>query len=301
MEKGIVTEIERCSTVDGPGIRTVIFLKGCPLNCLWCQNPETISLHPQVIWDSKQCIGCGKCIEACPKSAITLTEGKIVTDRSLCLNCGKCTEVCSSQARRLMGKTMTTDELLAIAMRDKIFYDKTGGGVTVSGGEPTIYSEFLLGFFKKCKEYSIHVALDTSGFVKWKVLKEILKYVDLLLYDLKQIDLGKHISYTGVSLNVILENLRKSDNIGSPIWIRTPVIPGYTDSEENIAGIAKFIANLKHVERYELLLYNPLAEQKYLWLGKEYKLEKLRPSTKKKMQELKKIAESECEKKVAIY
>lgn len=292
MEKGIISDIERGSAVDGPGIRTVVFLKGCPLSCIWCQNPETIKLYPEVIWNSKKCIGCGKCIATCIKGAIKFNKEKLVTDKYLCMNCGECARVCPSEARSLVGKIMTTEEVLSILIKDKDFYNKSNGGVTISGGEPTLQAEFLNELIKKLKDRSIHVALDTSGFAKWENLKKILENVDLVLYDLKQMDKEKLNEYTGGTLKIILQNLKNIDEMDIPIWIRTPIVPGYTSDEDNIIKCAKYIANLRNVKRYELLKYNILASQKYKWMGKDYILEKMRPPSETVLKKLKKVAES---------
>ena len=292
MEKGIITNIERSSTVDGPGVRTVVFLKGCPLRCVWCQNPETIKLYPEILWNSKICIGCGKCIDTCVKKAIKLEKDILITDRNICTKCGECVKACPSGARSLAGKIVTTDEILPSLLKDKIFYDKSGGGVTISGGEPTLQAEFLNELLIKLKANGIHTALDTSGFVRWEILKKILDNVDLVLYDLKQMDEQKLNEFTGGDLKLILQNLASIDEMSIPIWIRTPVIPGYTSDEENIINSTRFIAKLKNVKRYELLKYNVLASQKYTWMGKEYILEKVHPPSETVMKKLKKLAES---------
>ncbi|MCL5070617.1 MAG: glycyl-radical enzyme activating protein [Actinobacteria bacterium] len=292
MEKGIITNIERSSTVDGPGIRTVLFLKGCPLHCLWCQNPETIKLYPEILWNSKICIGCSKCIDTCVKGAIKLVKGKLITDRNLCMKCGECVKVCPSGARSLAGKIVTTDEILTVLLKDKIFYDKSGGGVTISGGEPTLQDEFLNELLLALKYNNVHTALDTSGFARWEVLKKILENVDLVLYDLKQMDKQKLYEYTGCNLDFVLQNLQNIDESGISIWIRTPVITGYTQDEEGIINISRFIAKLKNVKRYELLKYNILALQKYEWMDTDYILKKMHPPSEAVMRKLKKLAES---------
>lgn len=291
MKKGIISNIQKYSTEDGPGIRTTVFMKGCPLRCLWCQNPENINFHPEVVWYDTKCTRCGRCIEVCPEGATSLTKDeKIVIDRKLCKACGNCVEACPNKAREIMGKLMTTDEVLADVEKDRVFYDVSGGGVTASGGEPIAQPEFLLEFFKKCKDAKIHTALDTCGYVKWKILERILPYVDLMLYDLKEMDPEKHASTTGVLPYLIWENLKKIDNnYEILIWIRTPIVPGYTDDEENIRKIAKFVTELKHVERWELLPYNPLAESKYEHLGRQYPLIGVQPPPQECMKRLEEI------------
>lgn len=296
----LIFEIERSSTVDGPGIRTVVFFKACPLRCLWCQNPESQRPFPEIRWNSEKCIGCKKCIEACPQSAISLVNNKLVTDRDLCINCGACAKVCFAQARELSGKYMTVEEVFNLIKRDIVFYLNTGGGITVSGGEATIQAAFLIDLFKKCKEANIHTALDTCGYTEWDVLKNILHYTDLVLYDLKQMDPDKHYTYTGVPLDNILKNLKKIDEMGISTWIRTPVVPGYTDNEENIAKISSFIIDLKHLKRFELLPYHSYGRQKYPMLDRIYRLKEVEPPSLERMNKLKEIAKSKGIKEVYI-
>lgn len=292
MVKGVITDIQRYSIEDGPGNRTTVFMKGCPLRCLWCQNPETWNQHPEIVWYDAKCVRCGRCIETCPKNAIRLAENRIVTDRKLCVNCGKCAEVCLNKARELKGKLMTADEVLAEVEKDRVFYETSGGGVTASGGEPTMQPEFLIEFFKKCKEANLHTTLDTCGYVKWETLEKILPYVDLVLYDLKEMNPAKHISYTGVEPYLIWENLKKIDDEEMHIWIRTPLIPKCTDEEENIRKIAEFISELNNVERWDLLPYNKLGMSKYAQLDREYPLKGTEKQSEEHRGEMKRIAES---------
>jgi len=292
LNEGLVFDIERSSTVDGPGIRTVVFLKGCPLRCSWCQNPESQKQFPEIRWHAEKCIGCRACIEACPNSAISVSEGRLVTDRTICKNCGICADVCDTGARELCGRYMAVDEVFDIIKRDLPFYKNTGGGITVSGGEPIAQPGFLLDLFRKCRENNIDTALDTCGYVKWDTLKKIIGYTDLVLYDLKQMDTEKHKEYTGVSNERILENLKKIDEEGLPIWIRIPVIPGYTDDEENIIKMADFLRELKNVERVDFLPYHSYGEQKYPELDMDYRLKETKPPSREKMQKFKEIFES---------
>lgn len=298
--KGLVFDIQRSSTVDGPGIRTVVFLKGCPLKCVWCQNPESQKFFPEIRWHSEKCIGCRKCIESCPNSAISLKGDILLTDRELCTNCGTCAGICFAQARELCGKYMTACEVYEIVKRDNIFYINTGGGVTVSGGEPTSQADFLIELFRKCKKDNIHTALDTCGYTEWKILRKILEYTDLVLFDLKQMDNEMHYEYTGVHLDKIQGNLKNIDCSGKPIWIRIPVIPGCNDDEENIEKSAQFLAELNNLKRLDLLPYHSYGRQKYPMLDRVYKLSMVKSPSIKKMNNIKKVFEQKGIKEVHI-
>jgi len=282
-ERGLVFSIQRYSTEDGPGIRTTVFMKGCPLRCLWCHNPEGQELYPQIAFNDSRCIGCKACVDACPQGAITFTADGPRTDRGKCQNCGKCAEVCPTGARELIGKYMTAEEAFSEVERDILFYRNSGGGVTVGGGEPTMQPRFLVEFLKKCHEKGIHTTLDTSGYVNWRKNEEILKHVDLVLYDIKHIDPAKHADYTGVSNELILENA---------IIVRIPIISGYTDGEENIRYIMEFVSILKSVATVDLLPFHRLGEPKYKKLDRNYEFEGTQPPTDEYMQKLKQLVES---------
>ena len=291
-KQGLIFSIQRYSTEDGPGIRTTVFMKGCPLSCLWCHNPEGQKLHPEIVFNDTRCIGCKKCVDACSEGAITFTEDGPRTDRGKCRNCGKCAEVCPAGARELIGKYMTAEEAFAEVEKDVLFYRNSGGGVTVGGGEPTMQPGFLLEFLRRCREEGIHTALDTSGYVKWETMEKILKHVDLVLYDIKQIDPVKHANYGGVSNELILENARRICCKGTPMIVRVPVIPEYTDGEENIRGIMEFVCRLERVARVDLLPFHRLGEPKYKKLDRNYEFEDTQPPTDEHMQELKRLVES---------
>jgi len=290
---GCVFNIERFATRDGPGIRTTVFLKGCPLRCLWCSNPESMKPSPQLFHFEHLCQRCYRCVEVCPNKATTVTpEGAIIIDRKLCEACGKCVEVCPSRAREISGKLMTIEEVLDEVKKDILFYRNSGGGVTASGGEPTHQPEFLWHFFKKCQQSAIHTCLDTCGFVRTEVLKRVLEHTNLVLYDIKHLDATRHKELTGVDNGLILENARMVAAQGKPMIIRVPLIPEHNDSEENIKALAEFMAELG-LTRIDILPYHALGRDKYYRLGTEYKLSELKPHDSKRVEEIKATLESD--------
>lgn len=270
--KGQIFNIMKYAVHDGPGIRTTVFLKGCPLNCWWCHNPESQELNPQLTFFPNRCIGCMDCVSACKENAISIVDGKVVTDLSKCKNNGDCTLVCFAEAREMAGKSMSVDEVVKEILKDKIFYDESGGGVTFSGGEPLMQSKFLLEVLKKVKDLGIHTTLDTCGFATKEVLEEVSQYIDLFLFDLKHMDNDKHEKYTGVTNNLILENLTLLDNMGKDIVIRVPVIPGFNDKKEELEDLKAFISSLQNIKEVNLLPYHSIGQEKYNRIGKEYKM-----------------------------
>lgn len=271
---GVTFNVQRFSTEDGPGIRTTVFFKGCPLRCCWCHNPEGLSPRPELMWYDVRCIGARDCLAACPEQALELTPQGMRINRQACTACGACADACPAGALEVIGRTWTPEALLAEVRRDAVFYDTSGGGVTLSGGEPLLQPDFVLAFCRLCKEAGLHVALDTCGTIGWDHYQAVLPFVDLVLYDLKIWDADRHRAATGAGNAAILDNARRIAAAGMPIWIRTPVIPGYTADEANIAALADFIAaELPTVRRWDLLAYTNLGQPKYHRLDRPYALE----------------------------
>jgi pyruvate formate lyase activating enzyme len=270
--KARVFDIERYATQDGPGIRTTVFLKGCPLRCLWCHNPEAISPAPSLLLTTEKCIGCGSCVEVCPNAVHRFEGDNHLLDRDACERCGKCAAECFAGALELAGKEMTLEEVFGEVLLDRNVYEHSGGGMTVSGGEPLSQFPFTQALVQRAHQDGIHAAVDTSGFCPWEYLEKIAPDTDLFLYDLKQMDSEVHQELTGVPNGRILENLQKLDGQGKPIWIRIPLIPGMNDSDENYHKIGRFLAPFRNISRVEILRYHRLAESKYDRMGLEYPL-----------------------------
>jgi len=285
MTTGIIFNIQRYSIHDGPGIRTTVFLKGCPLNCWWCQNPESqLSGQEMVFWEDR-CIGCGACSLNCPSGAIQMENKKPVTDKNKCNLCGECSRICPAQAREMIGKKLTAEEIIKEVEKDLVFYEESGGGVTFSGGEPLKQFEFLESLLICCQEKKIHTAVDTSGYVSWEILDKIIPKVDLFLYDLKIMDSERHKKYTGISNEIILENLKKLSSVHNNIFVRFPVIPGINDDYQNIRETGEFLSSLK-IAQVNLLPYHYIGIDKYKRLGKKYKLADIQPPSKEKLSEV---------------
>ncbi len=297
-EKGLVFEIQKLSTEDGPGIRTTVFMKHCPLKCKWCHNPESIPKKPLLEWLEHKCIGCEICIETCKQHALSLDKDGLHINRDKCISCGECVEECPSTALHMFGTWWDLDDLFHEINKDRVYYSKSGGGITVSGGEPTLQPEFVLALLRKCKENGISTALDTCGYTSKATYEKLLPYVDLILLDIKEIDEKKHRNFTGVSNENILENAKwlasyvKKHN--KKIWIRTPLIPNYTATETNIKGIGEFVVNeLNNIpERWDLLSFNNLCKDKYERLDINWSLKDIHLMDREKIEKLYEVGKS---------
>ncbi|MFX1256232.1 MAG: glycyl-radical enzyme activating protein [Promethearchaeota archaeon] len=296
--KALIFKIQRMSTDDGPGIRTTIYFNKCHLNCVWCHNPESIPKKPQLQWLEQKCIGCKSCVEICPNDVLFLKEDGLHINRESCNSCGECVKVCPSTALSLLGEWWELKVLFHEIEKEKLFFTKSKGGITVSGGEPTLQPNFLLKFFKLCKKGEISTALDTCGYSSKEIYKKLLPYVDLVLLDIKIIDSDKHKEYTGVSNEIILENAKWISNYiknnGKKLWIRTPLIPKYTATDENIKAIGEFIVySLNNIpEQWDLLSFNKLCEAKYSRLGISWILKDEPLMTKEEMEHFLELAKN---------
>lgn len=278
----MIFNIQKCSIHDGEGLRTLVFFKGCPLKCPWCANPESQSFEKEIMETMSKCIGCGMCVKVCPEGAIE--NGKI--NREKCTKCMKCLDVCYAEAKRVAGTEYTIEELYALIEKDKPFYSLFGGGVTFSGGEPLAHPEYLTEIARHCKQKGISVMLESCGMGNFDKFKEALPYIDGMFMDIKIIDDEEHRKVTGAGNKLILDNICRICEAGIPVTIRTPIVPGYTDSEENIRGIAQFIKTLPGVKEYELLAYHRFGESKYTSLGISYPLEGVETPSDETMQNL---------------
>ena len=287
MLKGRIFNIQTMSTEDGPGIRSSVFFKGCPLSCLWCQNPEGLSREVHLVHEPTRCIGCGSCLEACPNSNLSFEEAVLEFAES-CKKCCACAEECPAVAIRVLGEDISVDELKKKLLTDKPFFDNSGGGVTFTGGECLMQHQFVAAITKEMKAAGVHVAVDTSGYVSPENFRKGVENADLILYDLKTIDDDLHKKYTGVSVNPVLENARWLGTAGLPVWVRIPVIPGYTAHRDNIRAVADFIGSYMApgVERIDLLGYNDLCSGDYQKMKMDYPLEDVPRVKESEMEEL---------------
>ena len=296
-DRGLVFNIQKISLHDGSGIRTLVFLKGCPLKCKWCANPEGQSHLPELAFNAEKCIGtkeCDYCRRVCKQDAIDETDdGKVRIDRKRCTDCGDCAEACPSRALELFGEHMSVDDIIGIVEEDSSFYARSGGGLTVSGGEPLLQAEFVIRLLEAAQSRGIDTAIETTGYCGWEALESACRSTDLVFYDIKSLDAEKHRSETGVDNKLILENLRKlcENHPQKPITVRTPIIPGFNDSPEDARAIANFVNGLSRSIEHELLPYHRFGEPKYRQIDKRYPLQGLEPPTDREMEMLKAAAE----------
>jgi pyruvate formate lyase activating enzyme len=267
----LIFDIQRFSIHDGPGIRTTVFVKGCPLGCQWCHNPESRRGERQLAFYKTKCIGCGKCVNACPNGAIS--SGDVRVDRTKCVICGACADVCPGEALQIIGRMATVEEVLAVVMRDLPFYKTSGGGITISGGEPMHQHEFTTCLLKASRESELHTAIETSGLTSWERLSSVAPLVDMFLYDIKVIDPAKHRTFCGADNAPILENARRLSAGGANILFRTPIVPGCNDGDDDIVRLGEFILSLPGKQRLELMPYHRIGSGKYEALGMEYPLQ----------------------------
>ncbi len=281
----IITDIQRYSVHDGPGIRTMVFFKGCPLRCRWCHNPETNLVKPQIMVNKELCIGCGVCLSACPNEAVSIKNGRPTTDYKRCTACGACAEVCYAGAREISGRSYGLDEVEEIVLKDEAFYRKTEGGVTLSGGEVLMQAEYASELLKRLKDKSIHTAIETCGFSDWKNFERLIPYLDLALFDVKHYDNEKHRKFTGRGNMLILENLRKLSKTNVQIVIRVPVVPGVNDDPETIIRIAKIAKEIRAL-KMDLLPFHQIGSSKWDAVGTEYTFSNVAEPDKEKISRL---------------
>lgn len=299
MEKGIIFNIQKFSLHDGPGIRTTVFMKGCPLRCPWCHNPEGLDIHPEVAYTSRKCIGCGGCL-ICEKGCHTVSdENGHLYARGDCTVCGKCLERCCTGALELIGKEYTVEEVLKKVMQDKAFYEKSNGGMTVSGGEPLYQPAFTKALLQAAKEKGLHTAMETSGFASHEVFTSVLPYLDLLLFDYKVTGENAYKDITGVPFAPILRNLHTANDTGKTIILRCPIIPGVNDNEAHYDAIAALANELPGIIRVDLEPYHALGTGKLERFDKESTFTTEAPS-KERMQEIRKYIAAKCEKEVIV-
>lgn len=290
MNTAIIFNIQKFSVHDGPGIRTTVFIKGCPLKCLWCHNPESQEVKKQMLFDSNKCVLCETCVKICPQNAITLENNKLMTDPDKCNHCRQCEVYCIPGARQVAGKEYTVEEIIKEVMKDKVFYEQSNGGVTVSGGEPLIQINFVEELLKRLKEENIHTAVDTCGAVSFESIQRAAPYTDVFLYDIKLMDDEKHREFIGMSNKLILDNLRKLSQIHNNINLRMPIIEGVNADEIHIEKTIDFIKEL-NIKKVNLLPYHDIARHKYKKLDIVYKDEKMSKPSDGKMQRFKEMFE----------
>jgi pyruvate formate lyase activating enzyme len=291
-KNAVVLSIDRMTFLNGPGIRTVILFKGCPLHCLWCSTPESQKADPEIALYPDKCTQCGQCISVCPLEAITLKGAMISIDRGLCNNCGKCAEFCHSEAIKVLGRSMSVEVLVEHVKKDMVFYKHSNGGVTLSGGEPLLNPDFMSELLQAFKKEGINVGVDTCGHVPWQNIESVLPYVDFFLWDIKHIDPERHRELTGVSNELILRNVRAVSERNIPLYIRFPVIPSYNDSEENIRATCELALDLLSVVEVDLLPLHHLGKARYDSMNRNYPIAHLPLIPDHVLEEMKQLFES---------
>ena len=269
---GFIFDIKKYAIHDGPGIRTTVFFKGCPLQCQWCQNPESWKKEPELGLRTGRCVRCGQCVKVCTRGATTLTNDQPSTDANKCNTCGECVDACTAGAREIIGQKISVGQVMTEIEKDVVFYEQSNGGVTFSGGEPLMQPEFLLALLNHCKTQGIHTAVDTCCYAQPELLERISEKTDLFLCDIKHMDSDMHKRFTGVENNLILDNIKQLSQAGKEIIIRIPVIPGFNDDKANIEATAKFTTSLSHISRVDVLPYNRGGMEKSARLSSDFKL-----------------------------
>jgi pyruvate formate lyase activating enzyme len=293
--KGSIFKIERFAIHDGPGIRTVVFMKGCRLRCPWCSSPESQNIAPEMGYYAEKCAYCGACVAACSVEAIAVSSNDgIVTDIQRCDHCGECVAICSAGARKLIGEVVSVEAVLHEVEKDAVFYHNSGGGVTLSGGEPTMQPEFATGILKGSLELGFHTAIETCGYAEWKILDRILPYLDLIYIDIKHMSSQKHKNLTGQDNDLILDNVKRIDKADAnlSLIVRIPLIPGANDAADNIRKTAQFVGRLRRVERIELLPYHRYGLSMYSVLFRDYSLQKVGVPSEEHLKDLENIIRS---------
>jgi pyruvate formate lyase activating enzyme len=274
MQSGLVFNIQRYSIQDGPGIRSTVFIKGCPLRCAWCHNPESQSFEKELITIDTRCIHCGECVRLCHQNPQVLENAitRSNDENSRCIKCGDCVDACPTGARQMIGQRMSVEDVVTEVMKDRLFYDESGGGVTISGGEPLAQPDFVMELVHALHSHGIHTALDTSGFAPLNIFTKAVEQVDLVLYDLKLMDEDRHRHYTGVSNRSILNNLHSLGRMHKRIWLRIPLIPGVNDDQDTLDQMAEFAASIPGILQVNILPYHEIGLDKNRRLGREYTL-----------------------------